>query len=158
MADAIATILAHCGDLRSSPAKGRGGKPNAWSKGGHISPGSGDCPMCHGTHPECGKCPNEAAVEDERFSETKAIQEQTPCWYRHLGGQTMCTGVGHVARHHVASLTPAALEEKQDGKQFQEQSRQAGGDHSAQRLDLSEGSRDHSDQREAAERLLAALL
>lgn len=104
------------GDAASSDAqqldtRWRGARePGKGGKGGgkEQKAGTGNCTRCKGTHPECTLCPNQKAGEEAGWDVSKAVQDQLPCWYNHLGRGNMCGGFGHISRHHAACYTPEA--------------------------------------------------
>ena len=138
--------------------KGDKGKAKGKGKG---KAGGGDCPSCEGTHPECSSCPNSAAEAEEEFDHKKAKKSRNPCWYKHLGADCPCNGVGHRARHHEPLYTAQARkdveEAREKGLTFGGGSRQQQSQARDQRLDFSEGHEAPAANQSHALRLLEAL-
>ena len=91
----------------------KGGKG---AKGPNLEGGKGDCPRCHGHHPECRDCPNSAATAEDGFDVAAHSKERKPCWYDFMKRGRHCGGFGHVARHHEPVLKPESKKEIDDWK------------------------------------------
>ena len=104
---------------RGDKAKGDKGNRQGGAKGG-----DGDCPRCHGTHPECSDCPNNVASNEADFDVAKCAKEKIPCWYKHIGSNKVCGGYGHLSRHHAGCYTPDG---KKQADEAREKAKAAGG-------------------------------
>lgn len=125
--------------------------------------GQGDCPRCHGHHPECKECPNSAATAEDGFDVSAHSKERRPGWYDFMKRGNPCGGFRHVARHHEPILKDEARKDIETWKATNPQAAkpQGGkgkgkkGKHRDQRLGMSDH---HDDNRDRALKLLETLL
>ena len=84
-------------------------KGGPWNKGGKSSQ-KGDCPRCHGHHPELEVCANQTASNDPSVRVGELVSSGIKCSYKHPGSTKDCQGSGHLDRHHrnAAGADPSA--------------------------------------------------